>query len=109
MKNISRDSSREQLNTYYSEVLKCENSLSMLDEISSEDVLYDDLHTAIFRLTNRDHPFEICSVVKQQERLDELYEILAEVEEAIRIEVSKMESLELWSDSYPDLVKYLKQ
>lgn len=52
---------------------------------------------------------EICRVVKQQERLDELYEILAEVEEALRIEVSKMESLELWSDSYPDLVKYLKQ
>ena len=44
MKNMSRDSSREQLNTYYSEVLKCENSLSMLDEISR--------------------------VVKQQERLD---------------------------------------
>ena len=83
MKNISSDSSWEQLNTYYSEVLNCENSLSMLDEI--------------------------CRVVKQQERLDELYEILAEVEEALRIEVSKMESLELWSDSYPDLVKYLKQ
>lgn len=64
-------------------MLNCENSLSMLDEI--------------------------CRVVKQQERLDELYEILAEVEEALRIEVSKMESLELWSDSYPDLVKYLKQ
>ena len=40
MKNISSDSSRKQLDTYYSEVLMCENCLSMLDEISNGYVLY---------------------------------------------------------------------
>ena len=109
MRNISSDSSRKQLDTYYSEVLMCENCLSMLDEISNGYVLYDRLHTALFRLTNRDRPFEICSVVKQQERLDELHEILEEVEEAIMVEVSKMESLDSWSEDYPDLIKYLKR
>jgi|GEM_PF-4628426 hypothetical protein len=109
MKNISSDSSSEQFDIYLSEVLKCENCLSMLDEISCGDVLYDGFAEDIFRLKNRDKPFEICSILKQQERLDELNDILKEVEEAISIEVSKMESLDLWSEYYPDLIQYAKR
>ena len=81
MKNISSDSSSEQFDIYLSEVLKCENCLSMLDEISCGDVLYDGFAEDIFRLKNRDKPFEICSILKQQERLDELNDVVNKLKE----------------------------
>ena len=87
---------------------ECEQVLSMLNEID-EGGDYSDLAEALFHLEWRDIPFEICSEVKQSERLEELEEILIEAKESLSEVLMEPSTYEYWLSHYPELKNHLKR
>lgn len=78
-KNAVKDETAEVLdNIYFSKLVRCEDLLLMLDEINNHEA-HDELHYALLKLKDRDIPFEACSPVKKEERLEELQEILDQI------------------------------
>lgn len=86
---------------------ECEQVLSMLDEIDKGGD-YSELAEALFNLVWRDIPFEVCSEVKQSERLEELEEILIEAKESLSEVLSEPSVYQFWFPHYPDLKIYRK-
>jgi hypothetical protein len=87
---------------------ECDQVLSMLSEID-EGGDYSDLAEALFHLEWRDIPFEICSEVKQSERLEELEQILIEAKASLSELLIEPSAYEYWLSYYPDLKIYLKR
>ena len=87
---------------------ECEQVLSMLNEID-EGGDYSDLVDALLHLEWRDIPFEICSEVKQSERLEELEEILIEAKESLSEVLMEPSTYEYWLSHYPELKNHIQR
>ena len=87
---------------------ECEQVLSMLNEIDKGGD-YSDLVEALFHLEWRDIPFEICSEVKQSERLEELEEILIEAKESLSEVLTDPSAYEYWLSHYPELKNHIQR
>ncbi|MDA8702744.1 hypothetical protein N9Y23_07535 [Pseudomonadales bacterium] len=90
---------------YIREIRSCEELLSMLEEIVGNQA-FGEITEAIFKLTYKHIPFEICSETKKLERLEELDCIAREIESEIAKIVSDEKLYEEWLSHYPILSKF---
>lgn len=94
--------------SYFSEVARCEDLLSMLSEIDEHET-HGEFSEALFRLNYKDIPFEICSPIKKAERLEELEEILDQIKDRVTEVLSNKKAYDFWIQHYPELISYVER
>ena len=92
---------------FLSELERGEMLFSMLEEVI-EGHLDDDLGRSLLYLKYKDIPYEMCSYIKQLERLEELEQVICDIESAITLAVSDAAVYAEWVEDYPELSDYKK-
>jgi hypothetical protein len=107
MKDEDREKRSSLLDLFSSELERGEMLLALLEDVAGHPP-ENDLVTPLMRVKYKDIPYEICSHIKQLERLEELEEAVGELEHAVSRLASDSSTYARWVEVYPALSGFRK-